>query len=145
MTDMPNLSTIFAVGWNAQEQIHNAARVQNEVLGDAYGYLMQGGDIQTRRFAATVLDAIGFTGGAIGNRESRKGKVSISSRMEARDIDYIHRKFGREIYLHHLAKPFMSDDELADYLFRETLDACDKHEYLDLLSKDIHESIDIRL
>ncbi len=142
---MSYLTTNFAVGWNAQEQIHNAARVRQVILGEAMSYLMSGGDEQTRRFAATVLDAIGFTSGAIGDKQASKGDVAIHSTMKAKDIDYIHRKYASDIYSKHLAKPFMSDDELAKYLFEETLKDNGKQECLDQLTHDIHKEFGIRV
>ena len=142
---MSCLTTNFAVGWNAQQQIHNAARVRQVILGEAMSYLMSGGNEQTRRFASTVLDAIGFTQGALGERDASKGDVAIHSTMEAKDIEYIHRKYASDIYSKHLAKPFMSDDELAKYLFEETLKDNGKQEYLDLLTHDIHKEFGIRI
>ena len=50
------ISSSWVFGWNAREQTHNSAMVRQVVLGDSMGYLMNGGDEQTRRFAATVLD-----------------------------------------------------------------------------------------
>lgn len=142
---MSCLTTNFAVGWNAQQQIHNAARVRQVILGEAMSYLMSGGNEQTRRFASTVLDAIGFTQWALGERDASKGDVAIHSTMEAKDIEYIHRKYASDIYSKHLAKPFMSDDELAKYLFEETLKDNGKQEYLDLLTHDIHKEFGIRI
>lgn len=65
--------------------------------------------------------------------------------MKAKDIDYIHRKYASDIYSKHLAKPFMSDDELAKYLFEETLKDNGKQECLDQLTHDIHKEFGIRV
>nr|CRY94726.1 hypothetical protein [uncultured prokaryote] len=142
---MSVLKSNWAVGWNAQEQIHNASLVKQVILGEAMSYLMSGGDEQTRRFASSVLDKIGFTQGALGERDASKGDVAIHSTMEAKDIDYIHRKYASEIYSKHLAKPFMSDGEFAKYITEETLRDNGKQEFLDLLEKDIHKTFGVRL
>lgn len=142
---MAKLTANWAVGWNAKEQIHNAAMAKRVILGESMAYLMSGGDERTRRFASTVLDAIGFTQGALGERNVGKGSTAIHSTMESKEIDYIHRKFASDIYSKHLAKPFMSDDELARYITEETLRANGKQDYLDLLAKDVHKAFDVRL
>lgn len=142
---MSVLKSNWAVGWNAQEQMHNASLVKQVILGEAMSYLMSGGDEQTRRFASTVLDAIGFTQGALGERDASKGDVAIHSTMEAKDIEYIHRKYASDIYSKHLAKPFMSDEEFAKYITEETLRDNGKQEYLDLLEKDIRKAFGVRL
>lgn len=143
---MSVLKSNWAVGWNAQEMVHNSALVKQVILGEsAQAYLMNGGDEQTRRFASSILDSIGFTQGALGERDASKGGASIHSTMEAGDIDYIHRKFADEIYSKHLAKPFMSDEEFAKYITEETLRDNGKQEYLDLLEKDIHKTFGVRL
>lgn len=139
------LKSNWAVGWNAQEQIHNASLVKQVILGEAMSYLMSGGDEQTRRFASSVLDSINFTQGALGERDANKGDVAIHSTMEAKDIEYIHRKYASEIYSKHLAKPFMSDGELANYLVEQILRDNGKQEFLDLLEKDIHKTFGVRL
>ena len=65
--------------------------------------------------------------------------------MQAKDIDYIHRKFASEIYSKHLAMPLMSDSEFAQYVTEETLRDSGKQEFLDLLEKDIHKTFGVRL
>ena len=142
---MSVLKSNWAVGWNAQEQMHNASLVKQVILGEAMSYLMSGGDEQTRRFSSTVLDAIGFTSGAIGDKQASKGDVAIHSTMEAKDIEYIHRKYSSEIYSKHLAKPFMSDDELANYLVEQILRDNNKKQYLDLLTHDVEKTFGVRL
>lgn len=142
---MSVLKSNWAVGWNAQEQMHNASLVKQVILGEAMSYLMSGGDEQTRKFASTILDSISFTSGALGERDASKGDVAIHSTMEAKDIEYIHRKFASDIYSKHLAKPFMSDEEFAKYITEETLRDNGKQEYLDLLEKDIHKTFGVRL
>lgn len=142
---MSVLKSNWGVGWNSGEAIHNAVLMKQVILGESMGYLMSGGDEQTRRFASTVLDAINFTSGALGERDANKGDVAIHSTMEAKDIDYIHRKFASDIYSKHLAKPFMSDEEMASYLVEQILRDNSKQDYLDLLTKDIHKAFGIRL
>ena len=139
------LKSNWAVGWNAQEQIHNASLVKQVILGEAMSYLMSGGDEQTRRFASTVLDAINFTSGALGERDASKGDVAIHSTMEAKDINFIHSKYASEIYSKHLAKPFMSDGELANYLVEQILRDNNKKQYLDLLTHDVEKTFGVRL
>ena len=139
------LKSNWAVGWNAQEQIHNASLVKQVILGEAMSYLMSGGDEQTRRFASTVLDAINFTSGALGERDASKGDVAIYSTMEAKDINFIHSKYASEIYSKHLAKPFMSDGELANYLVEQILRDNNKKQYLDLLTHDVEKTFGVRL
>lgn len=139
------LKSNWAVGWNAQEQIHNASLVKQVILGESMAYLMNGGDEQTRRFSSTVLDKIGFTQGALGEKDVTKGGTSIHSTMESKEIDYIHRKFASDIYSKYLAKPFMSDEEFAKYITEETLRDNGKQEFLDLLEKDIHKTFGVRL
>jgi len=142
---MSVLKSNWGVGWNSGEAIHNAVLMKQVILGESMGYLMSGGDEQTRRFASTVLDAIGFTSGALGERDASKGDVAIHSTMEAKDINFVHSKFASDIYSKHLAKPFMSDDEFAKYITEETLRDNSKQQYLDLLEKDIHKAFDVRL
>lgn len=143
---MAKLTANWAVGWNAKEQTHNAAMAKRIILGESMAYLMNGGDELTRRFASTVLDAIGFTNGAYNPKEASKDDVLIASNgMRAKDIDYIHRKFASDIYSKHLAMPLMSDSEFAQYVTEETLRNSGKREYLDLLAKDIREGFGIRL
>lgn len=142
---MSVLKSNWGVGWNSGEAIHNAVLMKQVILGESMGYLMSGGDEQTRRFASTVLDAIGFTSGALGERDASKGDVAIHSTMEAKDINIVHSKFASDIYSKHLAKPFMSDDEFAKYITEETLRDNSKQQYLDLLEKDIHKAFDVRL
>lgn len=142
---MSVLKTNWGVGWSATEAIHNAALMKRVILGEAYAALMDAGDEQTRRFASSVLHSIGFTQGALGEKDASKGDASIHSTMEAGDIDYIHRKFASDIYSKHLAKPFMSDEEFAQYITGETLRDNGKQEYLDLLEKDIHKTFGVRL
>lgn len=142
---MSVLKSNWGVGWNSGEAIHNAVLMKQVILGESMGYLMSGGDEQTRRFASTVLDAIGFTSGALGERDASKGDVAIHSTMEAKDINLVHSMFASDIYSKHLAKPFMSDDEFAKYITEETLRDNSKQQYLDLLEKDIHKAFDVRL
>lgn len=142
---MAKLTANWAVGWNAKEQMHNAAMAKRVILGESMAYLMNGGDEQTRRFASSVLDSINFTGGALGEKDAIKGDAAIHSTMKARSIDYIHRKFASDIYSKHLAKPFMSDKEFTRYIAEETLRGNSKQEYLDLLEKDIRKGFGIRL
>ncbi|WP_415928178.1 hypothetical protein [Slackia piriformis] len=143
---MAKLASNWAVGWNAKEQTHNAAMAKRVILGESMACLMSGGDELTRRFASTVLDAIGFAHSAYNPKEASKGDVHIASGgMRAKDIDYIHRKFASEIYNKHLAKPFMNDNELSRYITEETLRDNGKQEYFDLLAKDTHKEFDIRL
>ncbi|NBJ65729.1 hypothetical protein D5273_01155 [Enterorhabdus caecimuris] len=69
------------------------------------GHLMNGGDTQTRRFAATVLDDYyDFT--------NRGGAYS-------KQIDWLHREFQENVKKG--LYPRMSDAELGEYLMRETL------------------------
>lgn len=140
---MATLRASYAVGWNANEQTHNAARIKNAILGDSLGYLMNGGDADTRRFAATVLDAIGFADGALGEREANKGGAAIRSTMNAGDIDYIHRKYKGEIYSKHLAKPFMGDEEFYGYILDDLLG--DAPAYKDLLTKAVEKTFRMRV
>lgn len=143
---MANLTANWAVGWNAKEQMHNAAMAKRVILGESMAYLMNGGDELTRRFASTVLDAIGFVNGAYNPKEACKGDARIASNgIQAKDIDYIHRKFAGDIYSKHLAMPLMSDSEFAQYVMEETLRGGGKQEYLDLLAKDIRKEFGIRL
>ena len=143
---MSVLKSNWAVGWNSQEMVHNSALVKQVILGEsAQAYLMSGGDENTRRFASSVLDSINFTGGALGERDASKGGAGIYSTMEARDIDYIHRKFASDIYSKHLAMPLMSSQEFARYITEETLRDNGKQQYLDLLEKDVHKTFGIRL
>lgn len=143
---MSVLKSNWAVGWNAKEQTHNAAMAKRVILGESMAYLMDGGDELTRRFASTVLDAIGFANGAYNPKEASKSETRIASNgMQAKDIDYIHRKFASDIYSKYLAKPFMSDEEFAKYITEETLRDNGKQEFLDLLEKDIHKTFGVRL
>lgn len=143
---MSVLKTNWGVGWDSGEAIHNAVLMKQVILGESMGYLMSGGDGLTRRFASTVLDAIGFTNGAYNPKEASKDDVLIASNgMRAKDIDYIHRKFASDIYSKHLAMPLMSDSEFAQYVTEETLRNSGKREYLDLLAKDIRKGFGIRL
>lgn len=143
---MVKLTANWAVGWNAKEKTHNAAMAKRVILGESMAYLMGGGDELTRRFASTVLDAIGFANGAYNPKEASKSEARIASNgMQAKDIDYIHRKFASEIYSKHLAMPLMSDSEFAQYVTEETLRDSGKQEYLDLLAKDIRKELGIRL
>ena len=143
---MVKLTANWAVGWNAKEQTHNAAMAKRVILGESMAYLMGGGDELTRSFASTVLDAIGFANGAYNPKEASKSETRIASNgMQAKDIDYIHRKFASDIYSKYLAKPFMSDEEFAKYITEETLRDNGKQEFLDLLEKDIHKTFGVRL
>lgn len=124
------LKSNWAVGWNAEEQLHNAAMVRNVVLGDAMASAMYGGNEETRRFAATVLDAIGFTKAA-NPTAARKGRIGIAAgAISSREIGHIHRVLEKQIYERNLAKPFMGDDELSEYLLRETLRANNREDLL---------------
>lgn len=142
---MSVLKSNWGVGWSAREAIHNAVLMKRVILGEAYASLMDAGNEQTRRFASTVLDAINFTSGALGERDASKGDVAIHSTMEAKDINFVHSKFASDIYSKHLAKPFMSDEEFAKYITEETLRDNGKQEYLDLLEKDIRKAFGVRL
>lgn len=143
---MSVLKSSWGVGWTTEDGgIHTARLMKRVILGDALGHLMNGTGEQEKRFASTILDSIGFTQGALGERDASKGNVAIHSTMEAKDIDYIHRKFASDIYSKHLAKPFMSNDEFARYITEETLRDNGKQQYLDLLEKDIHKAFGIRL
>lgn len=142
---MSTLKSSWGVGWTTEDGgMHTARLMKRVILGDALGYLMNGTDEQAKSFASSVLRAIDFTSGALGERDVSKGGTAIHSTMEARDIDYIHRKFADEIYRKHLAAP-MSNDEFARYITEETLRDNGKQEYLDLLEKDIHKTFGVRL
>ena len=74
-------------------------------MGDAMGYLMNGGGVRTRRFAATVLD--GFldftrTGGAYSSQ-----------------IDWLHREFQEDVKKGLYGR--MNNVELSEFLLKETL------------------------
>lgn len=142
---MANLTANWAVGYTDKEQTHNAAMVRQVILGDAMSNLMYGGDVNTRRFASTVLDAIGFADGAIGEKDATKGDTAIHSSMTDREIDHLHRKLKQRIYAENLTKPFMGDDELANYLVEQILRFNGKREYLDLLSCDVEKTFGVRL
>ena len=142
---MSMLKSNWGVGWSASEAIHNAVLMKRVILGEAYASLMDAGNEQTRRFASTVLDAINFTSGALGERDASKGDVAIHSTMEAKDINFIHSKYASEIYSKHLAKPFMSDGELANYLVEQILRDNNKKQYLDLLTHDVEKTFGVRL
>lgn len=142
---MSVLKSNWGVGWTTEDGgIHTARLMKRVIIGDALGYLMNGTGEQAKRFASSVLRAIDFTSGALGERETSKGYATIHSTMEAADIDYIHRKFADEIYSKHLATP-MSNDEFTRYITEETLRDNSKQQYLDLLEKDIHKAFDVRL
>lgn len=122
----------YAVGWNSSAMIHNAAKVKHAVFGNAYGYLMNKGDAQMQRFASTMLDQMNFTAGKADNYNKQLGAVKSSSKSAGmKDIDYIHRKFAGDIYAKHLAKPFMSNDELNEFVLDNLLN--NKPEYKELL------------
>ncbi len=74
---MAKLTANWAVGWNAKEQTHNAAMAKRVILGESMAYLMGGGDELTRRFASTVLDAIGFANGAYNPKEANRVKPAL--------------------------------------------------------------------
>ena len=142
---MSVLKSNWGVGWTTEDGgIHTARLMKRVILGDALGHLMNGTSDQEKRFASSVLRAIDFTSGALGERETSKGYATIHSTMEATDIDYIHRKYSSEIYSKHLAAP-MSDDEFARYITEETLRDNGRQQYLDLLEKDLHKAFDVRL
>ena len=143
---MANLTANWAVGYSDENRgMHNAVMVRQVILGDAMASLMYGGDINTRRFASTVLDAIGFADGAIGEKDASKGDTAIHSTMQSREIDHLHKKLKQRIYSENLAKPFMSDDELASYLVEQILRFNNKREYLDLFTHDIEKTFGVRL
>ena len=142
---MSVLKSNWGVGWDSGEAIHNAVLMKQVILGESMGYLMSGGDEQTRRFASTILDSINFTQGALGERDASKGDVAIHSTMEAKDINFVHSKYASEIYSKHLAKPFMSDGELANYLVEQILRDNNKKQYLDLLTRDVEKTFGVRL
>ncbi len=83
-----------------EEQTHNAAMAKRIILGESMAYLMNGGDELTRRFASLPSwMLIGFTNGAYNPKKQVKDDVLIASNgMQAKDIDYIHRKFASDIY-----------------------------------------------
>ena len=142
---MSVLKSNWGVGWSASEAIHSAVLMKQVILGESMAHLLNGTSEQAKRFASSVLDSIGFTQGALGEKDATKGGTSIHSTMEAGDIDYIHRKFASDIYSKYLAKPFMSDEEFAKYITEETLRDNGKQEFLDLLEKDIYKTFGVRL
>ena len=85
--------------------------------------LMNVPNIELQRFASTVLDMMQFTKGKVHQMNLQMGNYvgKTSESLGKDDIDYIHKKFEADIYDKHLAKPFMTESELNDYLFRETL------------------------
>lgn len=79
---------------------------------------MLGATLEERRFAATVLDDyLNFT---------QRG-VSYS-----RQVDYVHRHDAEYVLKETLA-PKMSDDELSEFLLRETLEDNNEGDILRLL------------
>ena len=142
---MTKLTANWAVGYTDKEQTHNAAIVRQVILGDAMSSLMYGGNTNTRRFASTVLNMIGFADGAIGETDASKGDTAIHSTMKDREIDHLHKKLKQRIYAENLTKPFMSDDELASYLVEQILEFNNRRGYLDLLTKDSHKTFGVRL
>lgn len=142
---MSVLKSNWGVGWSAREAIHSAVLMKQVILGESMAHLLNGTDEQAKRFSSSVLDSINFTSGALGERDASKGDVAIHSTMEAKDIDYIHRKYASEIYSKHLAKPFMSDGELANYLVEQILRDNNKKQYLDLLTHDVEKTFGVRL
>ena len=134
----------YAVGWNAAAMIHNAAKVKGQVFGNAYGYLMNSGDATMQRFAATMLDQMNFTAGKVTNFQKQLGNARVKTSSDGRpDIDYIHAKYADDIYAKHLARPFMSQDELSDFILDGLLDKAP--EFKDLLTRDIEKNFDMRL
>lgn len=143
---MAKLTANWAVGYTDKEQTHNAAIVRQVILGDAaMASLMYGGDTNTRRFASTVLNMIGFADGAIGEKDASKGDTAIHSTMKDREIDHLHKKLKQRIYAENLTKPFMSDDELASYLVEQILEFNNRRDYLDLLTYDVEKTFGVRL
>lgn len=88
------------------------------ILGELYGSALLGATLEERRFAATVLDDyLNFT---------QRG-VSYS-----RQVDYVHRHDAEYVLKETLA-PKMSDDELSEFLLRETLEDNNESDILRLL------------
>lgn len=136
----------YAVGWNAAPgmMIHNAAKVKGQVFGAAYGYLMNSGNATMQRFAATMLDQMNFTAGKVTNFQKQLGNASVKTSNDGRpDIDYIHAKYADDIYAKHLARPFMSQEELNEFILDGLLDKAP--EFKDLLTRDIEKNFDMRL
>ena len=143
---MSNLVSNFGVGWDASAQEHSAIRAKNIVLGKAMAGALSLANEEMRRFASTVLDAIGFTDGALEEKNTSIGNASIhSSGTPFKDIDFVHRKFKSDIYSKHLVKPFMGNDELSNFLVGQVLDDNGEREYMDLLSKDVDKAFGIKL
>ena len=139
-----NITATFAVGWDAGSRIHRAIKTRQVVIGEAFGYLMNGGSEENARFASTVLDAMGFCRGSVSVSDIKFGNYSARLEEKAsREIDHLHKIKAREIYEKHLAKPFMSQQEFNDYLFRQTLSG--DQDAFDLLTKEIKKDINIRL
>lgn len=77
------------------------------ILGELYGSALLGATLEERRFAATVLDGyLNFT-----QRETSYSK----------QVDYVHKHDAKYVLKETLA-PKMSDDELSEFLLRETLE-----------------------
>lgn len=134
----------YAVGWNAAAMIHNAAKVKGQVFGNAYGYLMNSHNATMQRFASTVLDMMNFTAGKATNFQKQLGNVRAESSSDSRpDIDWIHRHDAENIYRYYLAKPFMSQEELNDFVLDNLLEK--KPELKDLLTRDIEKEFQVRL
>lgn len=88
------------------------------ILGELYGSALLGATLEERRFAATVLDDyLNFT---------QRG-VSYS-----RQVDYVHRHDAEYVLKETLA-PKMSDDELSEFLLRETSEDNNEGDILRLL------------
>ena len=122
-----NISSNFALGWNAYERTHNSALCRVAVWGDAWGYLMNGGDYATRSLASTVLDNyFNFT---------------VRGGSYRKDIDYIHRKFAEDVKAG--LYPKMSEEELHSYLTRETLKDNGEDEFLFLLFNAENLDLDV--
>ena len=105
---------------------------------------MNGGSDEAARFASTVLDAIGFCNGNITFQGVLLGKhAALLEEGPTKEINYLHKLKADEIYRNHLAKPFMSQDELNDYLFEQTLS--EEPAAFDLLTKSATKEFSLRI
>lgn len=88
------------------------------ILGELYGSVLLGATLEERRFAATVLDDyLNFT----------QRKTSCS-----KQVDFVH-KHDAEYVLKETLAPKMSNDELSEFLLRETLEDNKEGDILRLL------------
>lgn len=101
------------------------------ILGELYGSVLLGATLEERRFAATVLDDyLNFT-----QKETSYSK----------QVDYVH-KHDAEYVLKETLAPKMSDDELSEFLLRETLEDNNEGDILRLLFQgSTKEEFDIPL